>query len=119
MTKAQKTKYVAKLIDKWQEKLLLQFWDINFTLAKTDSDDLWDADIRCDSVYRMGLITIYPRYWHLQEKYKEKAIVHELCHCIAEPINRLLRVSNEVTSLHRIDTNENMVEHFTKVLSGR
>lgn len=119
--KAKRTtkKQVIKLIDELQDTLLLQSWGFVLVFSKAHEDDGAVATCRADHVYKRAVITIYKDAFVAPNDIKH-IIIHELCHCITEPLyvycvdllNGKLRTHTDI-----LDQREVMTEHIAKIIS--
>lgn len=87
-----KRKHPAQvLVERWRHRLNLHEW--TFTVVDLPGDQESDdcgADVICDinanPVYRIAKLRLYPIWYRSKPDVREFAIVHELCHCITEPL---------------------------------
>ncbi len=92
--KAAKTEIEA-VLKEWRERLLLQEWHIDASLAEALPPDESSpgeclADISVDSVYLRAKMRIFPVWGQRDRPTREAALVHELCHCVTQPLRDLL-----------------------------
>lgn len=120
MTKAQKKKRIKELVEKYQEKLLLQGWDITWTYSEKWASDDGKAAAQAiiSHIYRTCDVTVWDSSFTAPNDI-EHIIKHELCHCITQPlyeycydfINGKFRTLTDIEEQREI-----MTEHFAKVI---
>lgn len=84
ITDSQK-KEVARYIKKWRSILFLHQWNFDISYH----DDMSDGGLRItmQPEYKNALIEINVVNFFKRPKYeREECIVHELCHCIVQPL---------------------------------
>src|SRR4051812_31461002 len=86
-----KRKQVKALFDKWTECLGLRWYQIDLEWKAGDGEDRGDGFVRCMEVrsrwmYRTATITIWLEELTTDEKKLERAVIHELCHILIEPM---------------------------------
>ena len=97
-TKAQRAE-VQKLIERWRPRLYLNEWHVDIVYmkdsAKPDPSSVGGgqtlAAIQPDPVYLQARIEIYPEFWAEPPWQREKALVHELAHCLTQELFDLVR----------------------------
>ncbi len=68
---------------KWQEKLLLQQWQIGIKFQdEHDHDVCVAADVTCNLSYIRATITFYNTLFDDTIEEQERVVVHELCHIL-------------------------------------
>lgn len=114
-TKTQR-KEIINYINKWRPKLFLHQWD--FKISYHDNPQELGVKIEIQPEYKNALINIH--YDFLQDIRKgelEEMIVHELCHCIIQPIIEVAaRASNGIcVTQQEIDWHkEQVTQHITR-----
>jgi hypothetical protein len=82
----------VKAIEKFLEEIQWLFninnFDRRLSIMKEDEDDKC-AEVTFVEDYQRIKIKIYPCFFKDNPKEQRKALLHELCHCITIPINRL------------------------------
>jgi len=78
---------LRELIEKWQKKLALAHWSVRtFSSKKPAEEESIMASVSLDTEYLQASITVYPSWVEANHRDREHAIVHELCHLIAEEL---------------------------------
>lgn len=85
MTKSEQTKYIKKLLDKWTKVMHLSNWNYKIVHIKKD-DDRKSLTIYPCEIYCNATIDVYPLFWASKKERQNQDIVHELVHCILEPL---------------------------------
>lgn len=95
---ARARKEVDRLVATWKKRLYLTEWEIEVVHADNDAHPeahpVGEGDVMAEvdacPVYLQAIIEIRPSYWKLSPSQREKAIVHELSHCLTQEIYGLL-----------------------------
>ena len=114
------------LLFKWQMLLFLNSWELQPQYAEdedtnVDDGDTTRADIVSDPRYHKAVITFYPAYFTSDTFSKERAVVHELVHCLVEPMQEQikdLQGGRLVTTYHRRETMERCVTHIANAFQA-
>jgi len=113
---------VYKLVEKWRCKMMLESWDIDVVISKDRTCYQGGAaTCKSDPIYKNALITIYQSSFEKPNNL-EHIIIHELAHCITEPLylicfdllNAKFRTHIEIEN-HR----EILTEHIAKMLRSK
>lgn len=75
---------VRKYLKKWQPKLFLHQWQ--FDISYHDDQEHNGAKINMQAEYKAALIEIHMDFFNFTKEKREEVILHELCHCIIQPI---------------------------------
>ncbi len=78
-------KEIIKFIDRWQHNLALDTWRIYLNLQfhrYDENDEEVTCSVKCNYVYKYVTLTAYKHYLETDKWGREKAIVHELIHCV-------------------------------------
>lgn len=106
-----------KLVLKWQAILFLNSWIITHVYSEVnESNPGVLADCEADATYMRVRICFYPSYFASSKWVRENAAIHELIHCIVEPMQdqlRSLRDGRLITSVQRVETMERCVSLLT------
>lgn len=122
MTKRQKE--VRDLIAKWKPVMLLDHWNISYSIMSFNKqgDEKVMAEIGIRPRYMEAHIEVYPFFWDADEakdpKYRSATIAHELAHIIACPTVELAfkLINGElVTGDHVNATKEVLTEHIARI----
>lgn len=97
-----KYKQIKKYIEKWQKKLFLHGWRITFEIASKKEINILENDLGKIDSYAFSHLGYPMRKIHIRFNPKhinhdlEKTILHELLHCLNEPLRQtILSVVNE------------------------
>jgi len=120
--KSDRKKYrerVVSLIKEFKRVLFLQHWTIEVVYSDKDRDN-YIADCQVLSAYYASCVTFYPMHYELYKKkdvYQfEKAIIHELCHCITHPLyEEAKKQGSKVTSDYIDSMREQATEHIATI----
>ena len=110
-------KRIQLWIEKWRPRLFLNEWDIDLNYIR-DKDGDNAATVKVDTIYFRASISIYPSFWEHRLKEQEHIIVHELCHCVSEPLALLtIEVLNDkiVTMKNLCDVRENLTQRLANI----
>lgn len=79
-------KEVRGFISKWQPLLFLHQWD--FSISFHDNPDEKWLEITMQTVYKKAdiAINVHSYFSEKDKEYRERMIVHELCHCLVQPM---------------------------------
>lgn len=113
------------LVDKWRPRLLLGEWFFEIVYADKDIDGSHTcnvlAEVHSDPTYLKATITIYPAYLAAPPDIRERALVHEMCHCLTEEFKRLgedLLAHQVVTAGHFNNVWERLTQRVANVSMG-
>ncbi len=87
-TKIQK-KWIMQILKKWRDRLLLNEWYFDVLYKEQDIIDVGyttNTDITACPVYLKATIRIYPIYFTQSRDEQEKALIHELVHCLTQEV---------------------------------
>jgi hypothetical protein len=114
-TKSQR-KEIINYINKWRPKLFLHQW--NFEVVYHDDPQEICAKIEMKPEYKNASISIHSDiFQNLKKDELEEVIVHELCHCIIQPIIELVgRAAGGVSvTTQELDwQKEQVTQHITR-----
>lgn len=123
-TKQERDWFLDKL-NEWRGRLFLHAWEIDATFRQDNKEgcDGVLAEVTVDPVYMLANIVVYKDFWDRSEERREKAIIHELCHCHTENmwnIARSLRNGVMYSECHIHDELEHLTQMFANcVMYGR
>lgn len=102
-------KEIRKYIEKWRGKLFLHEW--GFDIIYSDDVDEAAAMVRMNGQYKEAGIYIYEKFWKLSKEKREFSLVHELCHCVVQPLIELIcqGQNGQLISQREIDWNKEQV----------
>jgi len=86
-TKKQKQE-VSGVIREWRNRLFLTDWVFQVSYLHEDADSA-AASIQMMTEYKSAELTIRPKLWKETEAMRKMILVHELCHCIVQPLVQL------------------------------
>ena len=121
MTTKERVKEINGYVEKWQELLLLDQWDVfvNLHAANKEANPSTLADIVSREQYLEANMEVYPLLWETHDKnYREGTIVHELSHIVTSPLERVverLLDGQHVTRAQYLDALERVTEHVARV----
>lgn len=100
---------VRGYINKWQPKLFLHPW--SFKVEYHDDETRQGLKINMHAEYKDAMIEVHMDFWRMDEHEREQAIIHELCHCIVQPLVELVARAAEGhgVSQREIDWNKEQV----------
>lgn len=110
-------KEVRKYVEKWRLILFLNQW--RFDILYADEESECTAEIKMNGAYREAGIFIYDKYWKQTKEKREFSIVHELTHCVIQPLIEIACASAEgqALSIREIDWNkEQVTQHIANSL---
>jgi len=108
-------KEATRFVNKWKKILFLDRWTIDIIFSASPSKDdntvgfSTHAEIEVQSRYARAYLTIYPAWF--SGKNKEENIVHELYHCILDPLHVLIKRAMEGGKLIPFDQLHDALEH--------
>ena len=117
-TESQK-KEVRGYIQKWQPTLFLHEWDFEIHYC----EDVEGLKITMKTEYKDAIIEINTKvYFELSKEKREEVLVHELCHCIAQPLVHIAceaamgrQVSQQEIDWHK----ESVTQHFARAIFNK
>lgn len=93
-TEQQKSE-VRNNINKWKNNLFLHQWDFEINYIENDKDAI---KIEMQTEYKQAVIFINKLFWEFSKDKREHILVHELCHCIVQPLIEIAcRAANGIT----------------------
>lgn len=110
-------KKVTSWVKKWQSKLYLYEWEFDLIYPKEDEGPEY-AKVQMLTQYKRAGITIQPKFFKESDRAMEEIIVHELCHCIVQPLVQLAvdAAEGHGVSGREIDHwKESVTQHVTNV----
>lgn len=114
-TKSQR-KEILDYINKWRPKLFLHQWD--FKIIYHNNPEEVCAKIEMKPEYKNACISIHNDIFKdLDKEELEEMIVHELCHCIIQPIIELVGRAASGISVTEQELNwhkEQVTQHIAK-----
>lgn len=116
-TDAQK-KEISGYIRKWRAILYLEDWYFETTYLHNQESEA-AAAIKMQTEYKRATTIIEPKFWKEPKEAREMIIVHELCHCITEPLVRLAvdAGNGHAVSGREIDHwKESVTQHITNAI---
>lgn len=120
-TKAQKDE-ADRFIDKWQPLLFLHQWHLIRKYSEWADENDADTCASCsaDAIYKHATITFYPKFFGEISHTREESVIHELCHCVAEPTKNLMYtcvVKEKHTTWRELkEADERVVQHMTNII---
>lgn len=86
-TKAEQ-KRVTNLLEQLEFLFAVNNFERSLTFMKEEKEEgeRLIADVSIDRLYQRILIRIYPSFWNEHIKFQRKALLHEFCHVIIQPI---------------------------------
>lgn len=120
LTDAQKKKEIAGYVKKWRQKLFLGEWHVYTHLKKSQSEQhpRRAAEVYVDHEYMQASIHIFPGFWDHGKIDRERFLVHELCHCVAEELYACVdSLMNDeiVTRKHSLIALERLVQRISNI----
>jgi len=110
-------KEVERYIKKWKPRLNLHEWDIKITYKEGVDDTFAQTTVQSD--YLRAEIEIFREHWNRSIEEREKTIVHELSHCIADEMFNsfwnLLANGKHVTKSNLYDILERLVQRIRNI----
>lgn len=76
----------GQILERWRRRLLLNEWTFDIAWERKDDGQGTFATVYPDHVYLRADIHVRPRWTRLTRDEREKAIVHELVHCLVHPL---------------------------------
>lgn len=113
---------VDRYIAKWQPLLFMNQWHIKRAWSHYPNEDnsLVAAVIDADSTYRNCIITFYPRFFDETPHDQENNLLHELCHCVTQPMKDIAHkalVQEKHVMWHQFkDADERTTTHVANAL---
>ena len=112
---------VRGYIDKWRSILFLHQWDfqIKYFFESPDPEENGNttaASILMDPHYKFATLNIHPGFWDETEEYREEIVVHEMCHCLVQPLVELVcdaMNGKQVTEREMNRWKESVTQHVT------
>lgn len=111
-------KEIRGYIQKWKNRLYLQDWLFETNYCHQDEDEA-AADIKMQVQYKSAVLRIQPKFWKEVEQQREMIIVHELCHCLVQPLVQLACEAGDgyAVSSREIDHwKESVTQHITNAV---
>jgi len=110
-------------IEKWRGILHLEDWRIKKFIVRKEHVDGPEitAQVTTDSPYMLCSLEVFPSIFERTRSEREHMVVHELCHCIVNRLDELMRRlqgGHIVTDKERIDALENVNQKLTGILIG-
>lgn len=105
---------VRKLLKKWQPKLYLHQW--NFNLVWSEDGGVQAARVDMQPEYKFCALTVFSGFWEHPKETREEMLIHELCHCLVQPLVELAVRSANGIALTQQDIDyhkEAVVQHIT------
>lgn len=101
-------KEVNKLITLWRSRLFLHQWEFQ---AIYPDDESQEVQITMSTEYKDAQIEINKGFWKFDKQKREAVIVHELVHCVVQPLIELICRGSEglMISQREIDWNKEAV----------
>lgn len=112
-------KEISGYLRKWQPKLFLHGWAFKTTYFHENEGEE-TAAVMMKTEYKTANIKINPRFWELGKEEREEVIVHELCHCVVQPLVQLANDAGEghAVSGREVDHwKESVTQHLTNIIT--
>jgi len=113
----QQKKKVSKWIRKWRGLLFLNMWNFDIVWG----DTIPGLEITMQPEYKNALIEINIQNWNKMkdDKEREESILHELCHCVIQPlVNLACEGANgrQVSQAEMDWFKEDLTQHITRII---
>ncbi len=123
-------KEATELLNKWKKRLNLDEWGIRVEFPKHDQTSGSAhhagmeilADITAMPVYLRATVRVFPVWFTRSAQAREEVIIHELAHCITQPVLDMLRRAHEGNQYHPgtiADTIETLTERIANAVQWK